>query len=333
MKTVCLTGVAGFIGFHLAKKLDLEGYRVVGIDNLNSYYDKQLKLDRLSELQKLNKFEFIELDISDNSKMISLDDDFSFDIVINLAAQAGVQYSLVNPHEYISSNVNGFLNILELGKRQAVEHLLYASSSSVYGLNKKIPFNEDHNVDHPLSIYAASKKSNELMAHSYSYLYELPTTGLRFFTVYGPWGRPDMALFIFTKAAIENETIRVNNYGEHSRDFTYVDDIVAGINSIITLPPQKDKSAKISPSQSEAPWQILNIGRGQKVQLMEFIEIIEEYFGKEIKKEFVPLQAGDVANTFCDTSKLRREFNYNPQVSVKDGVKQFLDWYVSYYKS
>ena len=279
------------------------------------------------------KRQFIELDISDNSKMISLDDDFSFDIVINLAAQAGVQYSLVNPHEYISSNVNGFLNILELGKRQAVEHLLYASSSSVYGLNKKIPFNEDHNVDHPLSIYAASKKSNELMAHSYSYLYELPTTGLRFFTVYGPWGRPDMALFIFTKAAIENETIRVNNYGEHSRDFTYVDDIVAGINSIITLPPQKDKSAKISPSQSEAPWQILNIGRGQKVQLMEFIEIIEEYFGKEIKKEFVPLQAGDVANTFCDTSKLRREFNYNPQVSVKDGVKQFLDWYVSYYKS
>ncbi len=333
MKTVCLTGVAGFIGFHLAKQLETEGYRVIGIDNLNSYYDQKLKIDRLSELQNLNKFEFLELDISDNSKIMSLDDRFSFDIVINLAAQAGVQYSLVNPHEYISSNVTGFLNILELSKRQAVEHLLYASSSSVYGLNKTIPFSEDHNVDHPISIYAASKRSNELMAHSYSYLYDIPTTGLRFFTVYGPWGRPDMALFIFTKAAIENKTIRVNNFGDHARDFTYVDDIVAGINSIIPKPPQKNNLSKLSPSQSDAPWQILNIGRGQKVQLMEFIEIIEDYFGKEIKKEFVPLQAGDVANTFCDTSKLREQFHYDPQVSVKDGVKKFLDWYVSYYKS
>ena len=333
MKTVCLTGVAGFIGFHLAKQLEAEGYRVIGIDNLNSYYDQKLKIDRLSELQNLNKFEFLELDISDNSKIMSLDDRFSFDIVINLAAQAGVQYSLVNPHEYISSNVTGFLNILELSKRQAVEHLLYASSSSVYGLNKTIPFSEDHNVDHPISIYAASKRSNELMAHSYSYLYDIPTTGLRFFTVYGPWGRPDMALFIFTKAAIENKTIRVNNFGDHARDFTYVDDIVAGINSIIPKPPQTNNLSKLSPSQSDAPWQILNIGRGQKVQLMEFIEIIEDYFGKEIKKEFVPLQAGDVANTFCDTSKLREQFHYDPQVSVKDGVKKFLDWYVSYYKS
>ena len=211
MKTVCLTGAAGFIGFHLAKKLDLEGYKVTGIDNLNSYYDKQLKIDRLTHLKKLNAFNFVELDISDDIGMSSLGEEFQFDVVINLAAQAGVQYSLENPHEYISSNIKGFLNVLELSKRQKISHLIYASSSSVYGLNKKIPFSEDDNVDHPLSIYAASKKSNELMAHSYSYLYDLPSTGLRFFTVYGPWGRPDMALFLFTKAAIENKTIRVNN--------------------------------------------------------------------------------------------------------------------------
>ena len=332
MKTVCLTGAAGFIGFHLAKKLDLEGYKVTGIDNLNSYYDKQLKIDRLTHLKKLNAFNFVELDISDDIGISSLGEEFQFDVVINLAAQAGVQYSLENPHEYISSNIKGFLNVLELSKRQKISHLIYASSSSVYGLNKKIPFSEDDNVDHPLSIYAASKKSNELMAHSYSYLYDLPSTGLRFFTVYGPWGRPDMALFLFTKAAIENKTIRVNNYGDHARDFTYVDDIVSGINKIIPLPPKKDNLIQPSPSQSKAPWQILNIGRGQKVQLMEFIEIIEEYFGKEIKKEFVPLQAGDVANTFCDNTKLKEGFNYNPQVSVKEGVKKFLDWYVGYYK-
>ena len=332
MKRVCLTGVSGFIGFHLAKQLESEGYKVIGIDNLNNYYDRQLKLDRLSELKKLSNFQFLELDISDDSKMLDLDDKFNFDIVINLAAQAGVQYSLVNPHEYISSNIRGFLNVLALSKRQTIDHLLYAASSSVYDLNKKIPFSEDDNVDHPLSIYAASKKSNELMAHSYSHLYDLPSTGLRFFTAYGPWGRPDMALFIFTKAAIENKTIRVNNYGDHARDFTYVDDIVSGINNIIPMPPQKDNLIKPSPSQSEAPWQILNIGRGQKVQLMEFIEIIEEYFGKEIKKEFVPLQTGDVANTFCDTTKLKEGFNYDPQVSVKEGVKKFLDWYVGYYK-
>ena len=332
MKTVCLTGAAGFIGFHLAKKLASEGYKVIGLDNLNNYYDKQLKIDRITQLKKLHDFNFIELDISDDNKMSSLDGDFKFDVVINLAAQAGVQYSLENPHEYISSNIKGFLNILELSKRQKVGHLIYASSSSVYGLNKKIPFSEDDNTDHPLSIYAASKKSNELMAHSYSYLYDLPSTGLRFFTVYGPWGRPDMALFLFTKAAIENKTIKVNNYGDHARDFTYVDDIVSGISKIIPLPPQKDNLIKPSPSQSEAPWQILNIGRGQKVQLMEFIEIIEAYFGKEIKKEFVPLQAGDVADTFCDTTKLKESFNYEPSVSVKEGVKEFLDWYVKYYK-
>ena len=332
MKTVCLTGAAGFIGFHLAKKLASEGYKVIGLDNLNNYYDKQLKIDRITQLKKFDDFNFIELDISDDIKMSSLDGDFKFDVVINLAAQAGVQYSLENPHEYISSNIKGFLNILELSKRQKVGHLIYASSSSVYGLNKKIPFSEDDNTDHPLSIYAASKKSNELMAHSYSYLYDLPSTGLRFFTVYGPWGRPDMALFLFTKAAIENKTIKVNNYGDHARDFTYVDDIVSGISKIIPLPPQKDNLIKPSPSQSEAPWQILNIGRGQKVQLMEFIRIIEEYFGKEIKKEFVPLQAGDVADTFCDTTKLKESFNYEPSVSVKEGVKEFLDWYVKYYK-
>ena len=332
MKRVCLTGVSGFIGFHLAKQLESEGYKVIGIDNLNDYYDRQLKLDRLSELKKLSNFQFLELDISDDSKMLDLDDKFNFDIVINLAAQAGVQYSLVNPHEYISSNIRGFLNVLELSKRQTIDHLLYASSSSVYGLNKKIPFSEDDNVDHPLSIYAASKKSNELMAHSYSHLYDLPSTGLRFFTAYGPWGRPDMALFIFTKAAVENEVIKVNNFGDHSRDFTYIDDIISGICNMIPLSPERNDSIKPNPSQSMAPWQVLNIGRGQKVQLMEFIEIIEEYFGKEIKKEFLPLQPGDVAHTYCDTTKLKENFNYEPVVLVKDGVKRFLDWYVDYYK-
>jgi len=333
MKTVCLTGVAGFIGFHLAKKLVEEGYLIIGLDNLNSYYDKRLKLDRLAELENLDNFTFIESDISDDEEMKAVGGRYKFDIIINLAAQAGVQYSLENPHEYISSNVRGFLNILELSKRHKVEHLLYASSSSVYGLNNKIPFSEDDNVDHPLSIYAATKKSNELMAHSYSYLYDLPTTGLRFFTVYGPWGRPDMALFIFTKAALNNKTIRVNNFGDHARDFTYVDDIVSAIHNIILAPPpKKDNSIKPNPSRSTAPWQILNIGRGQKVQLMEFIEIIEEYFGKEIKKDFFPLQAGDVADTFCDNTKLRKGFNYQPEVSVREGVKRFLDWYVQYYK-
>ncbi len=332
MKTVCLTGVAGFIGFHLAKKLGSEDYKIVGIDNLNNYYDKNLKHGRLSELEKIKNFEFLELDISHDHEMLNLDNKFKFDIVINLAAQAGVQYSLINPHEYISSNIRGFLNILELSKRQKVEHLLYASSSSVYGLNKKIPFSEDDNVDHPISIYAASKKSNELMAHSYSYLYDLPTTGLRFFTVYGPWGRPDMALFIFAKAAMENKTIKVNNNGNHSRDFTYIDDIVSGISSVIPLGPERDKSVDSKPFQSEAPWRILNIGRGQKVQLMEFIEIIENYFGKEIKKEFVPLQVGDVPNTYSDTTKLKDNYNYDPIITVKEGVIRFLDWYVEYYK-
>ena len=332
MKIVCLTGVAGFIGFHLANKLHEDGFKIIGIDNLNSYYDKQLKLDRLSELKKLNNFLFLKLGISDDEAVLSLDKEYKFDIVINLAAQAGVQYSLENPHEYISSNVRGFLNILELSKRQKIDHLLYASSSSVYGLNKKIPFNEDDNVDHPISIYAASKKSNELMAHAYSYLYDLPTTGLRFFTVYGPWGRPDMALFLFTKAAVENNKIKVNNFGDHARDFTYVDDIVSGIIEVIKLPPKKDAENILTPSQSEAPWQILNIGRGQKIQLMEFIEIIEDYFKKEIDKELIPLQAGDVPNTFCDTTKLTEKFHYKPSVSVKDGVKRFLDWYVNYYK-
>ena len=332
MKTICLTGVAGFIGYHLAKKLDSEDYKIVGIDNLNTYYDKNLKLARLAELKKLKNFEFVELDISDDSGMLNLDKKFKFEIVINLAAQAGVQYSLVNPHEYISSNSRGFLNILELGKRQKIKHLLYASSSSVYGLNKKIPFSEHDNVDHPLNIYAASKKSNELMAHSYSYLYDLPTTGLRFFTVYGPWGRPDMALFIFTKAALRNTTIKVNNNGNHSRDFTYVDDIVSGISNVIPLQPKRNKHLESKPFESEAPWRILNIGRGQKVQLMEFIEIIEEYFGKEIKKEFVPLQVGDVADTYSDTTRLKENYNYDPKITVKEGVIRFLDWYVEYYK-
>ena len=304
------------------------------MDNLNSYYDVELKRSRLKLLEQFNNFEFHLLDISDDALVKKFSLDHNFNIIINLAAQAGVQYSIENPHAYIDANIRGFLNILELSKSSSVEHLIYASSSSVYGLNNKIPFSETDAVDHPISLYAATKKSNELMAHTYSYLFKIPTTGLRFFTVYGPWGRPDMALFKFTKALVNDEIISVNNFGDHARDFTYIDDIINGILSVIDTPfPDNSSLDKklLSPSESTAPWRILNIGRGQQVKLMDFIESIENYFGKEIKKEFLPLQPGDVPNTFCDTSRLQNEFNYSPNVSIKDGVNKFLDWYVEYY--
>jgi UDP-glucuronate 4-epimerase len=333
MKKILVTGAAGFIGFHLSKALIDLGHEVFGIDNLNDYYDVNLKKDRLNLLMKEQNFHFFEIDLADDFQMNKLSNEVKFEIIVNLAAQAGVQYSISNPHVYIDSNIRGFLNILELSKKIDVEHLIYASSSSVYGLNETLPFSENDNVDHPISLYAATKKSNELMAHTYSYLFNLPTTGLRFFTVYGPWGRPDMALFKFTKALVEGQKISINNFGNHARDFTYVSDIVNGILSVIKSPFAEDTQVlNLTPSESTAKWRVLNIGRGEKVELMDFITCIENYFNKEIQKEFLPLQPGDVPVTFCNTDKLKNDFSYNPIVSVEQGVKNFLDWYVEYFK-
>jgi UDP-glucuronate 4-epimerase len=332
MKKILVTGAAGFIGFHLSKKLLSLGYEVTGIDNINDYYDVNLKLARLKILEKLENFYFHKIDISDHNLVNAFGASHRFPIIINLAAQAGVQYSIENPHVYIDSNIKGFLNILELSKTQDVEHLIYASSSSVYGLNPSIPFSELDAVDHPISLYAATKKSNELMAHTYSYLHDINTTGLRFFTVYGPWGRPDMALFKFTKAIIENSIVKINNHGDHSRDFTYIDDIIDGIVSVIDHSPDSFKRENVlSPAESSAPWRVLNIGRGEQVHLMDFIKNIEIYFDKELKKDFQPLQPGDVPNTFCDTTRLRSDYAYQPSVSIEAGVKNFLDWYVDFY--
>ena len=334
MNKILVTGAAGFIGYHLSNALISLGYIVYGIDNLNSYYDVNLKNARLKLLKKNKNFNFTKLDISNDRDVQQFGDSNKFDVIVNLAAQAGVQYSIENPHTYIDCNIRGFLNILELSKAQNIKHLIYASSSSVYGMNEDIPFSEEHSVDHPLSLYAASKKSNELMAHSYSYLFNIPTTGLRFFTVYGPWGRPDMALFKFTKAAVDDETIKINNFGNHARDFTYIDDIVRGIISVIEKPAfslHDADNCSISPCSSSAPWKILNIGRGEKVALMDFIDHIEKYFDKSIKKDFLPLQSGDVAETYCDTSKLVNDYGYKPITSVDKGIKYFLDWYVDFY--
>jgi len=332
MKKILVTGAAGFIGFHLSKRLSSLGHNVIGVDNINDYYDVKLKHARLKVLESSNNFSFLKLDISNKDEMSVLNGSSKFDIIFNLAAQAGVQYSLKNPHVYIDANIQGFLNILELSREHNVEHLIYASSSSVYGLNTSIPFSELDAVDHPISLYAATKKSNELMAHTYSYLYKINTTGLRFFTVYGPWGRPDMALFKFTKSLIDGSEVKINNFGDHSRDFTYIDDIIEGILSVMERPPQSFKNNLLSPADSSAFWRILNIGRGEQIPLMDFVQNIESYFGKELKKDFQPLQPGDVPNTFCDTSRLRSEYGYKPITSIKNGVKKFLDWYVDFYK-
>lgn len=332
MKTILVTGSAGFIGFHLSKSLLNQGFNVLGVDSMNDYYDVSLKKSRNKILLESNSYQFEQIDISDLNRLKEFVSKKSINSIVNLAAQAGVQYSIQNPHAYIESNILGFLNILEVSKELNIEHLVYASSSSVYGMNSKIPFSEDHNVDHPLSLYAASKKSNELMAHVYSYMHNLPTTGLRFFTVYGPWGRPDMALFKFTKAAHLGKSIQVNNFGNHARDFTFIDDIVAGIERVLASPPTKDINEGISPSSSSCPWRILNIGRGQQVQLMDFIAIIESYYGISIKKQMMPLQTGDVPETFSDTSKLEHSYGYKPKIEVEKGVIKFLDWYNEFYQ-
>lgn len=332
--SVLVTGAGGFIGFHLTQKLCKLGYHVTGIDNLNNYYDVRLKESRLAVLKALPAFNFIQLDLTDDAGIKKLFEAQRFDYVVNLAAQAGVRYSLTNPHAYLESNLHGFLNILEGCRHGNIRHLIYASSSSVYGANRKMPFSVHDNVDHPISLYAASKKSNELMAHTYSALYNLPTTGLRFFTVYGPYGRPDMALFLFTKAIIEGHPIDVFNNGKMMRDFTYVDDIVESISRLvpkIAAPNASWNGFTPDPATSFAPYRIYNIGNNQPVELMAFIEAIEEKLGRKAVKNMLPLQDGDVPATYADVEDLMREVDFKPATPIKVGIGKFVDWYLGYY--
>ena len=351
MKKILITGTAGFIGFHLANRLAGGDFEIIGLDNINDYYDVNLKYARLKEAgfqkdeieynkmiksNKLENYSFIKLDLTDKLNLEKLFEKEKFDYVINLAAQAGVRYSLENPHSYVESNVVGFLNILESSRHNKVKHLIYASSSSVYGLNKKQPFSTEHCVDHPISIYAATKKSNELMAHTYSYLFNLPTTGLRFFTVYGPWGRPDMALFLFTKAIKNGEPIKVFNNGKMKRDFTYVDDIVNGIVALIDKIPEENPNwdgLNAPSSYSIAPYRVFNIGNSRPVDLMEFVHEIEKALGKKAVIEFLPMQPGDVENTFADVSDLSEITGYSPSVTVKEGITKFIEWYENFVKN
>ncbi|MGF1874217.1 NAD-dependent epimerase [Photobacterium frigidiphilum] len=329
-----VTGAAGFIGSAVSERLCAQGHEVIGIDNLNDYYDVSLKHARLDRAEH-DKFTFVELDLADRDGMAALFADQQFDRVIHLAAQAGVRYSIDNPMAYADSNLVGHLAILEGCRHNKVKHLVYASSSSVYGLNQKMPFNTSDSVDHPISLYAATKKSNELMAHTYSHLYDVPTTGLRFFTVYGPWGRPDMALFKFTKAIVDGETIDVYNNGDMRRDFTYIDDIVEGVMRIQDVIPQKNPDWTVeagSPATSSAPYKVYNIGHGSPVKLMDYIEALEDALGIEAKKNFMPMQPGDVYATYADTEDLFKAINYQPAVKVKEGVKAFVDWYRVFYK-
>lgn len=335
-KTYLVTGAAGFIGFHLSKRLLNEGCSVIGLDNLNDYYDVNLKKDRLNILKEHEQFKFKYVDLKDKEKLENIFKESKIDIVVNLAAQAGVRYSLQNPDVYIQSNVVGFLNILEMCRHYKIEHLVYASSSSVYGLNIKMPFSVHDNVDHPLSLYAATKKSNELMAHTYSHLYGLPTTGLRFFTVYGPWGRPDMALFLFTEAILNDKPIKVFNYGKMKRDFTYIDDIIEGVIRVLNNPPQPNPNwdkTHPDPGTSSAPYKVYNIGNNNPVELMKFIETLEDKLGNKAKKEFLPMQDGDVPETYADIDDLVKDFGFKPSTSLNDGIKRFVEWYKEYYKT
>ncbi|NJL20702.1 MAG: NAD-dependent epimerase [Leptolyngbyaceae cyanobacterium SM1_3_5] len=331
MSKILVTGAAGFIGFHVAQALLDRGETVVGLDNLNDYYDVNLKLSRLTQLDRSN-FEFHKLDLADRQRMEDLFAQHQFDRVVHLAAQAGVRYSIQNPHTYVDSNVVGFLHILEGCRRQQVQHLVYASSSSVYGANRTIPFSIDQSVDHPISLYAATKKANELMAHTYSHLYDIPTTGLRFFTVYGPWGRPDMALFSFAKAILEGRSIDVFNYGKMRRDFTYIDDIVDGVLRVLDCIPQTHSEVTaIDPNYSSAPYQLYNIGNNQPVELLHFIEVLEASLGIAARKNFLPLQPGDVLETYADITDLQQAVGFVPKVSIEAGIPEFVRWYRSYY--
>jgi len=331
---ILITGAAGFVGFHLSRNLSEANWDVVGIDNLNDYYSVKLKTDRLKQLEKFDNFNFLKIDLGDKKSLFELFEKEEFTYIVNLAAQAGVRYSIQNPHAYIDSNINGFMNILEACRNYPVEHLIYASSSSVYGANVKQPFSESDNVDHPMSLYAATKKSNELMAHTYSNLYNIPTTGLRFFTVYGPWGRPDMAYFSFTKAIMENKTINVFNNGLLERDFTYIDDIVDAIEKLIDKTPKGNENwdkIKSDPATSFAPYKIFNIGNNQPIKLMEFITILENKIGQEAIKNYLPMQDGDVYSTYADISLLNKQIGFKPQTSIEIGLEKFVNWYKEYY--
>jgi UDP-glucuronate 4-epimerase len=336
MKPILVTGAAGFIGFHLAQRLLQAGKPVVGIDCITDYYDVTLKDARLDVLRNHKDFTFEKLDLADTPGLKGLFEKHRFELVFNLAAQAGVRYSLVNPQAYVKSNLEGFVNILENCRHSGVKHLVYASSSSVYGANTTMPFSVHQNVDHPLSVYAASKKANELLAHSYSHLYRLPTTGLRFFTVYGPWGRPDMAMFLFAKAILAGEPIQVFNNGEMERDFTYIDDIVEAVARLGDHIPAPDPSwtgAKPDPFSSNAPYRIYNIGNHTPVKLLRLIEIIEDALGKKAIKNFLPMQPGDVPATFADVEDLSRDVGFAPATPIETGVKRFVDWYREFYSA
>jgi UDP-glucuronate 4-epimerase len=334
MRNVLVTGAAGFIGYHLCQRLLERGDRVVGVDNLNDYYDVNLKLARLSGLQQQDSFVFHRLDLADRAAVAALFAVESFDVVANLGAQAGVRYSLINPHAYSDSNLTGFLNILEGCRHARVGHLVYASSSSVYGANTAMPYSVHQNVDHPVSLYAATKKANELMAHAYSALYSLPTTGLRFFTVYGPWGRPDMALFLFTKAILEGKPIDVFNNGRMQRDFTYIDDIVEGVARVMDKVPVPDAAWSGNapdPAASFAPYRLYNIGNNRPVELLRFIEVLEECLGKKALKNMLPLQAGDLPATAADIDDLAAAVGFQPATTIETGIARFVDWYRSFY--
>lgn len=334
MAKYLVTGAAGFIGFHLCRSLLDRGDRVVGLDNLNDYYSVQLKKDRLAQLEGRAGFRFLKRDLADRAAMAALFEEDVFDIVLHMGAQAGVRYSLVNPHAYLESNLAGFLNVLEGCRHHAVKHLVYASSSSVYGSNTRMPFSVHDNVDHPVSLYAASKKANELMAHTYSHLYRLPTTGLRFFTVYGPWGRPDMALFLFTRKILAGQPIEVYNHGKMKRDFTYIDDIVEGVLRVadrVAQPHPGWSGSQPDPGTSSAPYRIYNIGNHQPVELLHFIETLEKCLGVEAKKELLPMQPGDVPATYADVDDLMRDVGFRPNTPIEVGIARFVEWYRSYH--
>lgn len=336
MKRIFVTGAAGFIGYHLCERLLNRGDEVIGIDNLNDYYDVSLKKARLSKLENQKNFHFEKIDLCDRDALLSLFASKKPNRVVNLAAQAGVRYSLTNPYVYTNSNITGFIHVLEGCRHNGVEHLVYASSSSVYGSNRKLPFAVGDTVDHPVSLYAATKKANELMAHTYSHLYQLPTTGLRFFTVYGPWGRPDMALFLFTKNILEGKQIEVFNYGDHRRDFTFIGDIIEGVIRVldkVAEPDPKWDPLKPNCATSSAPYRIFNIGNNNPVWLKDFIAAIEEATGKQAIQKMMPMQMGDVLETYADVDSLSEYIGFKPATPIREGIKKFVDWYKSYYRA
>ena len=334
-QAVLVTGAAGFIGFHLAQRLLAEGREVIGLDIVNDYYDPKLKLARLELLQRHSGFSFVKLDLADRADMQALFAQHRFAVVVHLAAQAGVRYSLQNPHAYIDANIEGFINVLEGCRHHDCKHLIFASSSSVYGANTKLPFSVQDNVDHPISLYAASKKANELMAHAYSHLYRIPATGLRFFTVYGPWGRPDMAMFIFAKAIVEGTPIRLFNHGNMQRDFTFVDDVVEAIQRLLERPPQGNpdwSGAAPDPASSAAPWRIYNIGNNNPEQLLHVVYLLEQEFGRAAIKQMLPMQPGDVPATYADVEDLARDIGFRPSTRIEEGISRFAKWYRAYHE-